>query len=111
MSLSVSADNAPPPPQDEPVITISENLKAVLDDDGSLINAHGPYSTHVFTFDHVYDQNATQKKVSGSKSVFRPAAIRSEGPYWPDRSMRPRPERWWTRPCRATTPPSSPTAR
>lgn len=49
--------------QDEQVITMSENLKAVLDDDGS-VTTTGPYATHVFTFDHVYDQTSTQKKVS-----------------------------------------------
>ena len=32
--------------------------------DGSVISAGGPYSTHAFTFDHVYDVSASQKKVS-----------------------------------------------
>lgn len=41
---------------------MSENLKAMLDDDGS-VTTTGPYATHVFTFDHVYDQASTQKKV------------------------------------------------
>jgi hypothetical protein len=44
-------------------ITISENLAAVLNDDGT-VRANGtPYATHVFTFDHVYDQDSTQKQV------------------------------------------------
>ncbi|CAM9895278.1 unnamed protein product, partial [Hapterophycus canaliculatus] len=49
--------------RDEHVITISENLNAVLDDDGSVVSAGGPYSTHAFTFDHVYDVSASQRKV------------------------------------------------
>ena len=47
----------------EQVITVSENLKAVLDDNGQLLTNPGPYATHTFVFDHVYDQNATQKAV------------------------------------------------
>lgn len=44
-------------------ITISENLAAVLNDDGT-VRANGtPYATHVFTFDHVYDQDSTQQQV------------------------------------------------
>lgn len=31
--------------------------------EGSVISAGGPYSTHAFTFDHVYDVSASQKKV------------------------------------------------
>jgi len=42
-------------------ITISENLAAV--DDEGYAGAPGPYSTHTFTFDHVYDQHCTQEKV------------------------------------------------
>lgn len=42
-------------------ITISENPDNV-DDEGYLYK-YGPYSTHRFTFDHVYDQNATQENV------------------------------------------------
>ncbi|CAM9344588.1 unnamed protein product [Ectocarpus sp. 4 AP-2014] len=49
--------------KEEHVITISENLNAVLDDDGSVVSAGGPYSTHAFTFDHVYDVSASQRKV------------------------------------------------
>lgn len=36
--------------------------------EGSVISAGGPYSTHAFTFDHVYDVSASQKKVF---TVFR----------------------------------------
>ncbi len=28
-----------------------------------MVSAGGPYSTHAFTFDHVYDVSASQKKV------------------------------------------------
>ena len=42
-------------------ITISENPDNV-DDEGYLYK-YGPYSTHRFTFDHVYDQNASQENV------------------------------------------------
>lgn len=31
--------------------------------DGSVVSAGGPYSTHAFTFDHVYDVSASQRKV------------------------------------------------
>ncbi len=47
----------------EQLITISENLEAVLDDHGQLLANPGPYSTHTFVFDHVYDQVSSQKKV------------------------------------------------
>ena len=43
----------------ETSITVSENL-AALDEAGTMV---GPYSSHSFTFDHVYDQNCDQKKV------------------------------------------------
>ncbi|CAM9193777.1 unnamed protein product [Phaeothamnion confervicola] len=51
--------------RNECVITVSENLGAVLDEDGTVVNAGGggPYSAHVFTFDHVYEQSASQRKV------------------------------------------------
>lgn len=39
-------------------IVLSENL-AALDDSG----VAGPYASHSFTFDHVYDQGSDQKKV------------------------------------------------
>ena len=47
----------------EQCITVSENLDAVLDEEGQLLANPGPYSTHSFMFDYVYDQNSTQKKV------------------------------------------------
>lgn len=47
----------------EQIITVSENLNAVLDSDGNLLANPGPYATHTFAFDYVYDQNAGQKKV------------------------------------------------
>ena len=45
--------------QSERVITISENLNASLDDAALA----GAYTAHTFTFDRVYDQNCTQRKV------------------------------------------------
>lgn len=47
----------------EQSITVSENLDAVMDQDGNVLANPGPYSTHSFVFDYVYDQNCTQKKV------------------------------------------------
>lgn len=47
----------------EQCITVSENLDAVLDDDGQVVANPGPYATHSFVFDYVYDQSCTQKKV------------------------------------------------
>lgn len=51
------------------MIIISENLAAL--EDGGGATAAGPYSTHAFTFDHVYDQHCDQKKVyeTTAKSV------------------------------------------
>ena len=40
----------------EQIITVSENLDAVLDASGNLLANPGPYSTHTFAFDYVYDQ-------------------------------------------------------
>lgn len=45
------------------MITVSENLDAVLDEDGQVVANPGPYATHTFVFDYVYDQYSTQKKV------------------------------------------------
>ena len=45
----------------EQEITVSENLSAVIDEHGN-VNP-GPYSTHRYIFDHVYDQSASQKRV------------------------------------------------
>lgn len=47
----------------EQVITVSENLEAVLDEHGEVLANHGPYTSHTYVFDHVYDQNSSQKKV------------------------------------------------
>jgi len=47
----------------EQSITVSENLDAVMDEDGNVLANPGPYSTHSFVFDYVYDQHCTQKKV------------------------------------------------
>jgi hypothetical protein len=47
----------------EQCITVSENLEAVLGDDGSIVANSGTYNTHSFVFDYVYDQSSSQKKV------------------------------------------------
>ena len=47
----------------EQQITASENLNAVLDQNGNVLANTGPYSTHSFVFDHVYDENSSQEKV------------------------------------------------
>ena len=47
----------------EQQITVSENLHAVLDQNGNVLANTGPYSTHSFVFDHVYDENSSQEKV------------------------------------------------
>ena len=47
----------------EQMITISENIEEVFDEDGQPFAKPGPFSTHSFVFDHVYDQNASQKSV------------------------------------------------
>jgi kinesin family protein 3/17 len=44
----------------ERLITVSENLNALSEGDEA---GSGAYSSHVFTFDHVYDQNCNQKKI------------------------------------------------
>jgi hypothetical protein len=46
----------------EQVITVSDNLDAVMDDRGEAMN-HTGHMLHSFVFDYVYDQNCTQKKV------------------------------------------------
>ena len=40
----------------EQLLTVSENLDAVLDANGNILSNPGPYSTHTFAFDYVYDQ-------------------------------------------------------
>ena len=47
----------------EQVITVSENIEDVMGEDGQLLTNPGPYTTHTFMFDHVYDPGATQKNV------------------------------------------------
>ena len=47
----------------EQVITVSDHLEAVLDERGELLAHTGPYTSHTFAFDYVYDQSSTQKKV------------------------------------------------
>jgi len=61
----------------EQVITVSENLDAVLGPDGILLSNPGPYSTHSFAFDHVCDQTAPQKKVyeSTARTVVESALL------------------------------------
>ena len=49
--------------EQQQLITISENLEAVMDENGQLTSNPGQYVTHSFVFDHVYDQNSTQKQV------------------------------------------------
>ena len=44
----------------ENTIVISENIAAYEESGGTGV---GPYSTHTFTFDHVYDQNCDQRSV------------------------------------------------
>ncbi len=47
----------------EQCITVSENLDAVLDEDGQMLQNPGPYSTQQYMFDYVYDQSSSQKKI------------------------------------------------
>lgn len=47
----------------EQEITVSENIDAVIDENGNAIANPGPYTTHRYMFDHVYDQSASQKRV------------------------------------------------
>lgn len=46
----------------EQVITVSDNLEAIIDERGEVMNNTG-HMTHSFVFDYVYDQGCTQKKV------------------------------------------------
>ncbi len=46
--------------EDDQSVLISENLAAAEENGWA---AAGPYSTHSFSFDHVYDQHCDQKKV------------------------------------------------
>ena len=47
----------------EQEITVSESIEEVFDENGQALTNPGPFSTHTFMFDHVYDQNSTQKAV------------------------------------------------
>lgn len=62
--------------------------QAAHEDDSSLLShqgnasttmssSGGPSASHVFTFDHVYDQASTQNKVRGQTSVWQ-----MEGKGW-----------------------------
>jgi hypothetical protein len=63
-------------------IVLSENLAALESPDGGdglappvAASAVGPYATHTFTFDHLYDMHADQKRVfeTTAKSVVESA--------------------------------------
>ena len=63
-------------------IVLSENLAALESPDGGdglapppAVSAVGPYATHTFTFDHLYDMHADQKRVfeTTAKSVVESA--------------------------------------
>ena len=47
----------------EQTVTISDHIEAIVDDHGELLANTGPYTSHSFVFDHVYDQLSSQKKV------------------------------------------------
>ena len=47
----------------EQTVTISDHLEAIIDEQGEILANTGPYNGHSFVFDHVYDQNSSQKKV------------------------------------------------
>lgn len=47
----------------EQMITVSENIDQVVDEQGQVLANPGPFSAHTLFFDHVYDQYASQKKV------------------------------------------------
>ena len=47
----------------EQVITVSENVESVVDAQGHALANPGPFSSHSFAFDHVYEETASQKKV------------------------------------------------
>ena len=47
----------------EQCITVSENLDAVLDEEGNLLSNPGPYVTYSFMFDYCYDPMCSQAKV------------------------------------------------
>lgn len=47
----------------EQMITISENIDEIIDENGQVLSNTGPYNAHTFYFDHVYEQGSSQKKV------------------------------------------------
>lgn len=47
----------------EQCITVSENIEAVVDQDGNPLANPGPFTTYSFMFDYVYDQFSSQEKV------------------------------------------------
>jgi kinesin family protein 3/17 len=63
LSREVPFQNVVAVNESEQVITISENLESVVDERGQALATPGPYSSHSFVFDHVYEQNASQKEV------------------------------------------------
>jgi len=48
----------------EQMITISEHIDEITDENGQVLSNTGPYSAHSFYFDHVYEQGSSQKKVN-----------------------------------------------
>eukprot|EP01041_Mallomonas_annulata_P005220 gene5220-10449_t len=63
LSGMVSFQNIVAVDGEERQITISDNIDAVLDYRGQMTDMPTPYNSHLFCFDHVYDQYATQKKI------------------------------------------------
>jgi kinesin family protein 3/17 len=52
------------------MITISEHIDEITDENGQVLSNTGPYSAHSFYFDHVYEQGSSQKKVYTSSSLL-----------------------------------------
>lgn len=63
MSGEISFKNIAAVDAREQVVTVSDSLEAVLDERGELLSNTGPYTSHSFVFDYVYDQSSSQKKV------------------------------------------------
>ena len=63
--------------EDEQQIFVSDNIKEVLDDQGQLLSNPGPWTTHTFMFDHVYDEKSTQLYVydNTAKNVVESALL------------------------------------
>jgi hypothetical protein len=47
----------------EQVITVSENIDAVVDSEGNVLTNPGPFTVYSFTFDYVYSPSCNQEKV------------------------------------------------